>query len=76
MGGDEFLVLVDAASDATLAELIARMEADAPSAPSGFTLGGAVRESGESLEATLRRADAELYAKRAAARGGSALEKP
>jgi len=76
MGGDEFLVLVDAASDATLAELIARMEGDAPSAPSGFTLGGAVRESGESLEATLRRADAELYAKRAAARGGSALEKP
>jgi hypothetical protein len=34
-----------------------------------------VREPGETLEATLRRADAALYATRAAARGGGAQEK-
>ena len=72
MGGDEFLVLVDAASETLLAALEETMTADTPSAPSGFTLGCAVREAGETLEATLRRADAALYAKRAAARGGGA----
>jgi diguanylate cyclase (GGDEF)-like protein/PAS domain S-box-containing protein len=74
MGGDEFLVLIDAASEEALARLAQKLRADAPSAPAGFTLGCAVRESAESLEATLRRADAALYATRAAARGGGAQE--
>ncbi len=72
MGGDEFLMLVDATSGEALAKLAAEFTADAASAPAGFTLGCAVREPGESLEATLRRADAALYATRAAARGGGA----
>jgi diguanylate cyclase (GGDEF)-like protein/PAS domain S-box-containing protein len=74
MGGDEFLVLVDAASGNILTELCDRLVAEASAAPSGFTLGCAVREAGETLEATLRRADAALYATRAAARGGGAHE--
>jgi diguanylate cyclase (GGDEF)-like protein/PAS domain S-box-containing protein len=73
MGGDEFLVLVDAASGESLARLMEELKADASAAPAGFTLGAAVRESDESIEATLRRADAALYASRAAARGGGAL---
>ena len=75
MGGDEFLVLVDSSSDEGLVALADQLRADASNAPSGFTLGCAVREPGESLEATLRRADAALYATRAAARGGGAQEK-
>jgi diguanylate cyclase (GGDEF)-like protein/PAS domain S-box-containing protein len=74
MGGDEFLLLVDAASDEALIALADRLRTDASSAPSGFTLGCAVREAGETLESTLRRADAALYATRAAARGGGAQE--
>ena len=72
LGGDEFLVLADAASEDDLAALAGRMRADATSAPIAFTLGCAVRAAGESLEATLRRADASLYATRAAARGDGA----
>jgi diguanylate cyclase (GGDEF)-like protein/PAS domain S-box-containing protein len=75
MGGDEFLVLVDATDETALAALAARLREGGPSeAPSGFTLGCAVREPGETLEATLRRADAALYATRAAARSGGADE--
>jgi diguanylate cyclase (GGDEF)-like protein len=73
MGGDEFLLLVDVASEKSLAALAEHLQSDAPAqAPSGFTIGHAVRESGETLEATLRRADQHLYATRAAARGGGA----
>ena len=73
MGGDEFLLLVDVASEKSLGALAAHLQSDAPAqAPSGFTIGHAVRESGETLEATLRRADQHLYATRAAARGGGA----
>jgi diguanylate cyclase (GGDEF)-like protein/PAS domain S-box-containing protein len=72
MGGDEFLLLVDESTEKALAALADEMMADTASAPSGFTLACAVREAGESLEATLRRADAALYATRAAARGDGA----
>ena len=73
MGGDEFLVLMDAASEASAAALAERLRADGPvNAPSGFTIGHAVRKSHEALEATIRRADEALYAARAAARGGGA----
>jgi diguanylate cyclase (GGDEF)-like protein/PAS domain S-box-containing protein len=72
MGGDEFLLLIDKASADSLASTVRELRADASAAPSEFTLGGALREPGESLETALRRADAALYATRAAARGGGA----
>jgi diguanylate cyclase (GGDEF)-like protein len=73
MGGDEFLLLVDAASEKSIVALGGLLRSNAPAqAPSGFTIGHAVRESDEPLESTLRRADQDLYATRAAARGGDA----
>jgi diguanylate cyclase (GGDEF)-like protein len=71
MGGDEFLVLMNASTESSLAALAAHLRADAAQAPSGFTLGCALRQSDEKLDATLRRADAALYASRAAVRGGA-----
>jgi diguanylate cyclase (GGDEF)-like protein/PAS domain S-box-containing protein len=70
MGGDEFLLLVDASSEPAIRALadVLRREG-ATQAPSGFTIGCAARSNGEALEATLRRADADLYATRAAVRG-------
>jgi PleD family two-component response regulator len=68
-------LLVDEASVDSLASTVRQLRADAAAAPSEFTLGCAVREPSESLEAALRRADAALYASRAAARGGGASEK-
>jgi diguanylate cyclase (GGDEF)-like protein/PAS domain S-box-containing protein len=73
MGGDEFLLLMDAASEKSVAALAEGLRSHAPTqAPSGFTIGHALRDSDETLEATLRRADQDLYATRAAARGGGA----
>ncbi|HVV96962.1 MAG TPA: PAS domain S-box protein [Rhodanobacteraceae bacterium] len=72
MGGDEFLLLVDEISEDAIRALAETLRADGPEqAPSGFTIGCAARENGEALESTLRRADADLYAVRAAARGGT-----
>jgi hypothetical protein len=48
-----------------------RLAADASEAPCAFTLGAALRQPGETLGATLSRADAAMYARRAAERGGS-----
>jgi diguanylate cyclase (GGDEF)-like protein/PAS domain S-box-containing protein len=70
MGGDEFLLLMDSADEksaSALADLL--REAGPLQAPSGFTTGWAVRQSGEPFEATIRRADEGLYAERAASRG-------
>jgi GGDEF domain-containing protein len=64
IGGDEFLVLLEHADAAHCEQLIARFEAERGSAPCGFSLGYAVRERGESLTATLARADAHMYARR------------
>jgi diguanylate cyclase (GGDEF)-like protein len=71
MGGDEFLVLIDEATEPSAAALAERLRAEGPAqAPIGFTVGHAVRRPEEKLEATIRRADEALYAARAAARGG------
>jgi len=69
MGGDEFLlVLRDANANATQ-DLAGKIIAAAPTeSPSDLSIGWAVRESEETLEATLNRADGRLYAIRAAAR--------
>jgi diguanylate cyclase (GGDEF)-like protein/PAS domain S-box-containing protein len=70
MGGDEFLLLVDDSSEDAIRSLAETLRSEGPtSAPSGFTVGCAARANGEALEATLRRADADLYAVRAALRG-------
>jgi len=75
LGGDEFLLMIDATDAEGLSALAATLRSDPQRAPAGFTVGCALRAPGESLEATLRRADAALYATRAAARGGGAQEK-
>jgi diguanylate cyclase (GGDEF)-like protein/PAS domain S-box-containing protein len=74
MGGDEFLLLMDAASEASADALAAQLRKNAPQAPSGFTIGWAVRQADEALDATILRADRALYAERAATRGGGASE--
>ncbi|HKE49821.1 MAG TPA: PAS domain S-box protein [Rhodanobacteraceae bacterium] len=71
MGGDEFLLLVDSASEASAEALARKLRMDAAQAPSGFTIGWAVRKGDEALDATIRRADRALYAERAAVRGGA-----
>jgi len=68
MGGDEFLVLSGNSDEAAIARAAARLRSAAANAPIGFTLGWAAREPGESLEATIRRADGALYANRVAER--------
>ena len=72
LGGDEFLLMIDATHADGLARLASELRADPLQAPAEFTIGCAVRASGESLEETLRRADSALYASRAAARGDGA----
>lgn len=71
LGGDEFLVLLADADQHTLDATSARLLDDAADAPCAFTLGGALRQPGETLGATISRADAAMYARRAAERGGS-----
>ncbi len=72
MGGDEFLLLIDHADDASTAALADMLRVDAKAqAPSGFTIGWAVRSTDETVEATIRRADHGLYAARAAVRGNA-----
>lgn len=61
MGGDEFLILLTGADEATTAHAAERLRAAAVQAPSGFTVGWAARQPGESLESTLNRADKDLY---------------
>lgn len=76
LGGDEFLMLLDATDADGLAALADALQSDSIPAPAEFTLGCGLREEAETLEATLRRADAALYATRAAARGDGAPTKP
>ncbi|HVF38720.1 MAG TPA: GGDEF domain-containing protein [Gemmatimonadaceae bacterium] len=72
MGGDEFLI---AMFDTTLqeTEMIARRleAAGQESGPVSFTIGWAARESAESLEETVNRADRELIQVRVVKRPGS-----
>jgi len=74
MGGDEFLLMTKDATDTSVESLADSMRNDAGAAPIGFTLGCAVRDGTEALDATIRRADQALYAARAAARGGGAAD--
>ncbi len=70
MGGDEFLVVLDGADEATTAALADRLQTLGPAeAPSDFSIGWAVRQADESFDTTFRRADAHLYQVRAIRRG-------
>lgn len=69
MGGDQFAVLMPQATADAARELADRLGvASRDGMPAVFSLGWAVREGGESLESTLRRADKMLLRSRAGAR--------
>lgn len=59
-GGDEFVILLPDADDATARRVAGRLRACTPP-PVGVSIGVAVAGPGESAEELLRRADAELY---------------
>ena len=68
-GGDEFVVLIADANEASLAALVDRLNGDAARAPCAFSLGSALREARETLKQTLARADAGMYSSRRSVRG-------
>lgn len=72
LGGDEFLVVLAQADNEILRATAGRLQFDTAAAPCAFTVGSALREGRESLAATIARADALMYAARAAARATSA----
>jgi len=66
LGGDEFAVLLPCATSDVVRELADRLAvASHDGMPAVFSLGWAVREAGEPLESTLRRADKVLLQNRA-----------
>lgn len=75
MGGDEFAILLPRATADTVRELADRLAAaSSDGMPAVFSIGWAVREAGEPLESTLRRADKVLLRNRA--RAESIARKP
>jgi diguanylate cyclase (GGDEF)-like protein/PAS domain S-box-containing protein len=69
-GGDEFLLLLCNESAAMAPALAERLQAAARTeAPCGLSLGAAVRRDGETLDATIARADEALYRARRGRRG-------
>ncbi len=71
-GGDEFLVLLADTAEPAVAALGARIVEESSTAPIGFSIGHAVRSGGESLAATIARADAAMYSARDAKRSAAA----
>ena len=70
MGGDEFAVVLPRATIDVVREMADRLaSASRDGMPAVFSLGWAVREAGEPLESTLRRADKVLLHNRARERG-------
>ncbi|GAP67545.1 putative signal protein with GAF, PAS(PAC) and GGDEF domains [Mizugakiibacter sediminis] len=71
LGGDEFALIVDGASEADLAGLVARIEREAAAQTQlAFSYGWALHQDGEPLERTIARADEHLYQRRRAQRAG------
>ena len=71
MGGDEFLIVLQGDSAARTEEVSRRLQhAAARSAPVAFSLGWAVRQGDESLDATIDRADQGLISVRVLTRSG------
>lgn len=70
LGGDEFAVVIPHATEDGVHELAERLAAAARDGmPVAFSLGWAIREAGEPIESTLRRADKMLLRNRARDRG-------
>ncbi len=70
-GGDEFVLLLLDANEASLRVLVERLNHDAVGAPCAFSLGAALREGVEPLAKTLARADAGMYNARRSVRGAA-----
>ncbi len=65
LGGDEFGLILHAASEAEARAISGRLlEASALDSPAGFSMGMVYRRSSEGLEAALSRADRVMYASR------------
>lgn len=77
VGGDEFvIVLQDTTAERTEHVATRLQQAAARSAPVRFSLGWAVREGGEDLEATIARADHAMIDVRVLTRGGATPRLP
>lgn len=64
-GGDEFLILLEGADEDATKRIAGALDAARAAAPIEFTFGHAVRQRGETLDATLASADKRLYEIRA-----------
>ena len=70
MGGDEFALVVSQTTADDMRERVQQLAAvSRDGMPAVFSLGWAVREDGESLDSTLRRADKMLLHERMRERG-------
>jgi diguanylate cyclase (GGDEF)-like protein/PAS domain S-box-containing protein len=71
LGGDEFLIVLTGENAARTEQIASRLQrAAARGSPVAFSLGWAVRQSGERFERTVDRADQELISVRVVARAG------
>jgi diguanylate cyclase (GGDEF)-like protein/PAS domain S-box-containing protein len=71
LGGDEFLIVLTGDNAARTEQIASRLERGAArGSPVAFSLGWAVRQSGERFERTVDRADQELISVRVVARSG------
>lgn len=71
LGGDEFLIVLTGENAARTERIAARLQrAAARGSPVAFSLGWAIRQSGERFERTVDRADQELITVRVVARNG------
>jgi len=69
IGGDEFLIVLPGADEGQTAWVIERIARNAEhGAPVPFSMGSAVRESGETLDCTIGRADQHLIGVRVRSR--------
>ena len=71
LGGDEFLIVLTGENASRTEQIATRLQrAAARGSPVAFSLGWAVRQSGERFERTVDRADQELISVRVVARSG------
>ncbi len=77
VGGDEFVIVLEASTVARTEQVATRLQQSAArSAPVAFSLGWAIRDGREDLEATIARADYSMIAVRVLTRAGDAPRLP